>query len=260
MDFTKGFYPVDINTGFRMDGYYVWCGACVKGEDGRYYLFASRWPKETGFPEGYMVASEIVLASTDSLDKPFQFEKVIFSAREEGFWDSRMAHNPQIHKTDEGYLLFYIGNSDGSYKTRKIGVAYSKSLTDGWIRPANPIDLPPNANNPAAIVDGDGRVLLAFRDGDLKVSIAKAERYDAKYDVIAYDIFPKGRIEDMHLFENNRRYEIIAEDNQGAYTGSIGAGVHFCSNDAISWRTCEPMQIYTREVVYTDGSIVELQR
>ena len=118
MNFGGGFQPVNINTGFRMDGYYVWCGSCIKGDDGRYYLFASRWPKETTFPQGYMIASEIVLASTDALDKPFQFEKVIFSAREGGFWDSRMAHNPQIHKTNDGYLLFYIGSSDGSFETR----------------------------------------------------------------------------------------------------------------------------------------------
>jgi hypothetical protein len=64
----------------------------------------------------------------------------------------------------------------------------------------------------------------------------------------------------MYLFKNNGRYEIIAEDNQGAYTGSVGAGVHFCSEDCIKWRACEPMQIYTRRVTYTDGMTIELQR
>ncbi len=255
-----GFYPVDLQSGFRMEGYYVWCGSCIKGDDGRYYLFASRWPKETGFPSGYMTASEIVLASTDTLAEPFQFEKVIFTARDGGFWDGMMSHNPQICKIDEGYLLFYIGCPDGCYETRKIGVAYSPSLTDGWIRPDNPIDLPPNANNPSAIIESDGSVLLAFRDGSLRVSIARAARYDCEYKVIAYDVFPKGRIEDMYLFKNDGRYEILAEDNQGAYTGNVGAGVHFYSDNCVDWRTCEPMQIYTREVVRTDGSIVELQR
>ena len=64
----------------------------------------------------------------------------------------------------------------------------------------------------------------------------------------------------MYLFRNDGRYEIIAEDNEGVYTGKVGAGVHFCSDDAISWRTCEPMQLYTREVLYRDGSVIELQR
>ena len=260
MDFRGGFYPVDIKTGFRMEGYHVWCGSCIKGDDGRYYLFASRWPKETGFPQGYMIASEIVLASTDSLDKPFEFEKVIFSAREGGLWDSRMAHNPQIHRTEDGYLLFYIGSSDGSFESRKIGVAFSESITDGWVRPNLPIQLPPNANNPAALINEDGSVLLAFRDGNLKVSIATAERFDSEYKIIAYDIFSKGRVEDMYLFRRGGRYEIIAEDNEGAYTGKVGAGVHFCSDDGIVWQTCEPMELYTREVVCLDGDILELQR
>ena len=260
MKFDKGFYPVNYEAGFRMDGYYIWCGSCIKGDDGRYYLFASRWPKVTGFPGGYKVASEIVLASTDSLNSPFKFEKVIFSARDGGYWDGQMSHNPQVHKIDGGYLLFYIGSSDGNAENRKIGVAYSKSIKDAWIRPEKPIDLPQNANNPSAIIDNNGSILLAFRDGSLKVSIAKAESYDSEYEVIAYDIFPRGRIEDMFLFKNEGRYEIIAEDNKGSYTGSVGAGVHFCSDDCITWRTCEPMTVYTRSVAYNDRGEIELQR
>ena len=260
MRFDKGFYPIAPQAGFRMEDYYVWCGSCIKGEDGRYYLFASRWPRRTGFPSGYMVASEIVLASSESLTEPFRFERVILSARDGEYWDSKMAHNPQIRKIKGGYLLFYIGCPDGRPESRKIGVAFSESLTDGWIRPDRPIALPDHATNPAAIVEQDGGVLLAFRDGELKVSIARAPCFDGEYKVIAYDIFPKGRVEDMYLFKNEGRYEIIAEDNQGAYTGSIGAGIHFCSEDALHWRPCEPMQVYTREVFYTDGTSIELQR
>ncbi len=261
IDFSHGLYPAVVGSGFKMDGYYVWCGSAIKGEDGRYYLFASRWKKETTFPEGYMTNSEIVLASSDSLDKPFEFEKVIFSKRdEEKYWDGGMAHNPQILKSGDEYLLFYIGTVNGSFKKRKIGVAHSKSLKDGWVRPDKPLDLPENANNPAAVVMDDGSVYMAFRDGNLKVSIARANSYDSDFEVIAYDIFPKGKIEDMYMFKNNGRFEIIAEDNQGAYTGLVGAGVHFSSDDAIHWQTCEPMQVYSRTVEYTDKSVLELQR
>ncbi len=37
--------PAPRNGGFRMEGYWVWCGSAIKGEDNRYHLFASRWPK-----------------------------------------------------------------------------------------------------------------------------------------------------------------------------------------------------------------------
>jgi hypothetical protein len=39
-------------SGFAMDGYFVWCGSCIKVGD-TYHLFSSRWPVETKFPEGY---------------------------------------------------------------------------------------------------------------------------------------------------------------------------------------------------------------
>lgn len=260
IDFSKGLYPAKVGSGFQMDGYYVWCGSCIKGEDGKYYLFASRWPIETGFPDGYMFHSEIVLTSTDSLDKPFQFEKVIFTKRDGNFWDSTMSHNPQIVKHGDEYLLFYIGSVDGKGETRKIGVAHSKSITDGWVRPDKPIELPENANNPAVIIKENDGIYMAFRDGKLKVSIAYAKSHTEPFTVLNYDIFPKGRVEDMYLFVNNGKFEIIAEDNEGAYTGLVGAGVHFVSDDCKNWETCEPLQVYDRTVEYTDGNVLQLQR
>ncbi len=260
IDFSHGLYPAIVGSGFSMEGYHVWCGSCIKGDDGKYYLFASRWPKETRFPHGYMTHSEIVLASTDSLDKPFKFEKVILSGREGNYWDSQMAHNPQVVKAGDEYLLYYIGTNDGSQENRKIGVAHSKSLTDGWVRPDEPIELPPNANNPAVIVMEDGGVYMSFRDGQLKVSMAYAPSYDAKYEVLAFDIFPLGRVEDMFLFRNGDHFEIIAEDARGVYTGLEGGGVHFISDDAIHWTPHKSPQPYSRTVEYSDGSVVELQR
>ena len=34
---------VDSTGIFRQDGYYVWCTSVVKGEDGKYHMFYSRW-------------------------------------------------------------------------------------------------------------------------------------------------------------------------------------------------------------------------
>ncbi len=256
----KTLLPVVRDSGFRMEGYYVWCGSCIKEKDGCYYLFASRWPTETTFPSGYMTSSEIVLASTDSLDKPFVFEKVILSKRDTKYWDGMMAHNPQIHKVGNRYVLFYIGTPDGKPKTRRIGYAWADDIHGEWHRSENPIELPENANNPAVVFACDGSVYMAFRDGSLKVSIAYAESYDLPFKVIAYDIFPKGRIEDMYMFAGEKGLEILAEDNAGAYTGHIGAGVHFCSADCKKWEMCEPSQIYGREIVYDNGEKITLQR
>lgn len=251
--------PVVKHSGFRMEGYYVWCGSTIKGEDGRYYLFAARWPKKTTFPDGYMTDSEIVLAVTDDLAKPFQFEKVIIGKREGDYWDSMMAHNPFILKISEEYVLFYIGNPDGSAQRRAIGFARSKSLTEGWVRSETAIALPPNANNPSVLVKEDG-VYLYFRDGNLKVSVARADRYDGEYTVLNDNVCPKGMVEDMYVYPVGDHFEMIAEDAGGAYTGIPKAGAHFVSEDAVHWVPSEPCLAYDYDILYDDGSREELQR
>jgi len=254
------FYPIPTESGFRMDGYFVWCGSIIKGEDGRYYMFASRWKEETKFPDGYMTNSEIVLATGDSPDKPFTFEKVIVTKRDGGYWDSMMAHNPFITKIGDEYLLYYIGTPDGKAETRKIGYAHSKSLTNGWVRSDTPILLPPNANNPCVTVTPDNKLLLYFRDGHLKVSVAVADCYDGRYTVVNDNLFPKGRIEDMFVYREKDGYVMIAEDGDGVYTGLRKGGVRFVSKDGIHWDNDTAVSAYTFDVDYTDGSHQTLQR
>ncbi len=38
-----------VGGGFAMDGYWIWCGSVVRGEDERYHMFASRWPQALPF-------------------------------------------------------------------------------------------------------------------------------------------------------------------------------------------------------------------
>ena len=157
--------------------------------------------------------------------------------------------------------MYYIGNPDGTVENRRIGVAYSKSLTDGWERPDKPIDIDfsLDLNNPAALVTDDG-IYLAFRDAYLTVYMAHAEEYDGKYKIISENIFPENIIEDMFLFRNNGRYEIICEDARGHYTGVVGGGAYFYSEDIINWKQATPPMVYDRTVEYNDGTVLELQR
>lgn len=257
MNYCFDFLPVVKNSGFKMDGYYVWCGSVIKEAD-KYYLFAARWPEEKQFPSGYLTDSEIVIATTDDLSKPFEFEKVIISKRDGEKWDSVMAHNPFIFKDDDRYVLLYIGSPDGGTQNRAIGYAYSKSLTEGWIRSEEKIELPKDANNPAIIKDDLGRYLLYFRDGKLKVSVARSEKIEGPYEVLNDNLFDKGQIEDMFVYRDGNGYVMIAEDAVGAYTGDKKAGVRFVSEDGITWHGGEPA--YGFDIDYDDGSHTKLQR
>lgn len=253
------FFPVVGNSGFKMDDWYVWCSSVIK-ENGVYYLFAARWPQKNGFPLGYLTDSEIVLATSDDLSKPFEFQKVIISKRDGGYWDSVMAHNPFIFKVRDKYVLYYIGSPDGGTENRGIGYAYSDSLTDGWIRSDKAIVLPPDANNPAVIQTEDGNVLLYFRDGNLKVSVARAKSFDAPYEVLKYDILPKGAVEDMFVYKTDKGYYMLAEDCGGAYTGLAKSGVRFFSHDGVNWDSDSAVAAYDFDLKYDDGTELTLQR
>lgn len=239
-------------SGFEMEGYYVWCGFAVKEGD-TYYLFAARWKKETGFPLGYLANSEIVLATTDDLSKPFQFKKVIIDKREGAYWDSMMAHNPFILKVDSGYVLYYIGSPDGGTETRAIGYAYAESLEGPWKRSDKAIALPPNANNPSAVFTEEGDILLYFRDGHCKPHIARAKSFDGEYELVAQNIFQGGAVEDMFVFRTEEGYEMIAEDCVGVFTGLAKGGVRFTSVDGVHWDGKNARQAYDFRVTYLNA-------
>ena len=258
--FKRALLPVTPGSGFSMKGFYIWCSSVIKGENGRFYMFAARWPEESGFPDGYMTHSEIVRASTDALGRPFRFEAAVIGKRSGGYWDSMMAHNPFIIKLNGTYVMFYIGTPDGQYTTRAIGYATADRLDGAWTRSDRPLDLPPNANNPALLAEPDGRILLYFRDGDLKVSVAEARQYSGPYRILKRDILPHAPVEDMFVFKKNGMYVMLAEDTAGGYTGVTKAGACFLSTDGIHWQPDSPALAYGFDIPFSDGSALTLQR
>ncbi len=251
--------PMAKNSGFKMDGYFVWCGSVIKEKE-TYYLFAARWSNQKTFPDGYMTDSEIVLAKTDDLSKPFQYVKTVISKRDEKYWDGGMAHNPFIMKADGKFVLFYIGTVGGSSEKRSIGYAVSDTVDGEYIRSDKPINLPPNANNPAVLRKDDGSYLLYFRDGKLKVSVAKADNYDGEFEVLKYDILPKGRVEDMFAYYEDGKIHLLAEDNEGKYTGVERAGVHMVSDNGVDFTEADPVMAYDFDVTYDTGEKITFQR
>ena len=98
-----------MNGGFAMSGYWVWCGSVIKGEDGRYHMFASRWPRTQKFTPGWLFYSEVVRASSDNYIGPYIFEEVVLPSRGSEFFDGKSTHNPAIRKHGDKYLLYYMG-------------------------------------------------------------------------------------------------------------------------------------------------------
>jgi hypothetical protein len=175
--------PKNINESeiFISDSFYTWCGSAIQGEDGKYYLFYSRWPHGrhaldddsmnyifNGF-SGWLKYSEIACAVADEACGPYHYIRTVLRGSGEiGAWDRYTMHNPQIRKFGRYYYLYYISNSyDSGYVpakpstkewqqwlryncTQKIGVVKASHLRDliagKYEKPSSPIMEPDNVH------------------------------------------------------------------------------------------------------------------
>ncbi|HVV72714.1 MAG TPA: twin-arginine translocation signal domain-containing protein, partial [Verrucomicrobiae bacterium] len=79
--FLSRLQPAVVGGGFELPDYWIWCGAPIRGEDGHYYLFASRVPKEVPFHPHWLFRSEIVRAEAEKPVGPYRFAELALPAR-----------------------------------------------------------------------------------------------------------------------------------------------------------------------------------
>ncbi|MGD2174086.1 MAG: glycoside hydrolase family protein, partial [Candidatus Brocadiaceae bacterium] len=224
-----------------MDGHWVWGGSVVRGEDGRYHMFASRWPRRLPFFDGYRTRSEVVRAVADAPGGPYAFREVVLPARGPEHWDGRMTHNPTIHRCGGIYLLFYIGSTyagpqpsarelrpgltsapDESYANIRIGLATAHSVFGPWRRSPEPVLCPRPGKwdgfvvtNPAPCVLEDRRILLLYRsntpDG-LRIGAAVADGPDGPFERISdgpvLRLEGRGHVEDPCVWRAGDHFEL----------------------------------------------------
>jgi hypothetical protein len=175
LDLNAQIGEADADGLFSAPDYYTWCSSVVKGEDGKYHMFYSRWPHGkrradddsmnyifNGF-RGWLKYSEIAYAVSDKLNGPYHYVKTVLKGDgDTSKWDRYTMHNPQIRKFGNFYYLYYISNSfnpnyqfrDSSTRrewhhwlkyncTQSIGVIRAKSikeLVEGhYYKPDGPI-------------------------------------------------------------------------------------------------------------------------
>jgi hypothetical protein len=240
--------PAPKDAGFRMKGYFVWGGSLIR-VGSEYHLFASRWPTETRFPQGYRDHSQIVRATAKTPIGPYTFREVVVAGRGGAWWDGKMCHNPKIVQAGDTYVLYYIGSAPGS-GLRKCGYAWSKSITGPWTRREEPLPFGEDHNNPAPYIHDDGKVLVAFRDRQLNMFIATANAFDGAYEIAARNLFPF-KVEDPDLFFAGGQFHMVAEDNVGGLTGAVRHGAHLVSENGLQWQPADPVTVYDHTLRWT---------
>lgn len=297
-DIYKRIGVAPVGGGFEQKDYWVWGSSVLKGEDAKYHMFVSRWPKALPFHPGWMVASEIVHAVSDTPEGPYKYVDVALGARGPKYWDGRSTHNPKVLKYKDRYVMFYMGSThpfcdiqnpdtltlNSPYTTvarsnKRIGIATSKSLNGPWERRDHCIlDTKPDTfyefltSNPAPWINEDGSVVLIFKSrkynenfpyhSSMSIGVATAKSIDGPFTVTVDEpIFGEnkmGEIEDPFLWRDKSGYHIIAKDQRGTITGDQHSGILAHSTDAIHWTLDKEPLAYSLKVKWDDGREINM--
>jgi len=285
--------PVPATAVFSDPGWNIWCGAPIKGDDGKYHLFYSRWPVKYGFDPAWVIHSEIAYAVSDSAFGPYKFVNVALPARGinpatgQKYWDGDVTHNPNILRKDGRYYLFYMGNyGDGTYavhrNNQRVGVAVADKPEGPWTRFDQPIiDVSPDpaafdslcTTNPAATVRPDGAILLIYKGvtqskghlmgGKVRHGAAIAQQPEGPYVKTPGHIFDAGPgdktwmlVEDPFIWFSHRygdAYYAVARDATGRFTGAAGGIVLFRSDDGLNWKPAPKAKVLGNHFQWADG-------
>jgi hypothetical protein len=286
-----------VGGGFAQEDYWVWGSSVVKGDDNLYHMYVSRWPKRLPFHPGWLVASEIVHAVSETPEGPYRFSDVTLQARGAEYWDGRSTHNPRMLRHKDLYVLFYMGSTHpfaevsnpdtltltSAYTTvaranKRIGIATSKSPYGPWERRDFPVlDVKPDSfysfltSNPAPWIEEDGTTTLIFKSRSYKedypfqtpmmIGVAKAKSFEGPFVVHPEPIFgvdKMGEIEDPFLWKDKNGFHMIAKDQRGTITGGWHDGLLAHSIDGINWLPDNSPLVYTRLIRWSDGSEVKM--
>ena len=282
---------------FESEGYWVWGSSVITGNDGKYHMFVSRFPKSLPFHPGWMVASEIVHAISDTPEGPYKFSDIALPARGAQYWDGRSTHNPRILEYQNKYYLIYMGSThpfanptydqltlDSPWCTvgrsnKRIGLAIADSPYGPWKRFDEPIlKTKPNTfysflvSNPSPIIQEDGSVMMIFKGrtyvgddkfSDMALGMAYAPSIEGPYTVLnngqpIFQVDGQGEAEDPFLWKDSRGYHAIFKDHVAKFTGEKGGGVMAHSPNGIQWTIDKDPKAYSRTVEWEDGK-VEMQ-
>ena len=284
-DFNAMLQPVPLTARFSDPNFNIWCGSAIKGDDGKYHLFYSRWPRKLGHL-AWVTHSEVAHAISDSPFGPWQHHDVALPARGTNFWDGSCTHNPTIVRIGGKFYLYYMGNyGDGVVgrtlnwthrNHQRIGVAVADSPNGPWQRFDKPlIDVSADTNAPDALVvtnpsvtqRPDGGVLMIYKAVGLKRAlpfggpvvhlVATAASPTGPFTKHPGTVFgAKGVMfaaEDPFIWRGQDRYWAVVKDNAGHFTKRGYSLALWESADGIDWKLAKHPLVATPEVTWADG-------
>ncbi len=294
LDFRSLIQPTAEENRFIDEDYFIWGGSVVKGDEGKYHMYYSRWPRKCGF-SAWVTHSEIAHAVADSPTGPFQHQDIALPVRGKTYWDGLCTHNPTVKRFGGKYHLYYMGNTgDGKEMTglnwvhrnnQRVGVAVADSPNGPWKRFDQPlVDVSPQknapdslcTNNPSITKMHDGRYLLIYKcvgqknklpfGGPVVHLAAIADSPIGPFRKHMEPVFTMPGVmfpaEDPYIWyqADKKRYYALVKDNHGTFTKRGKSTALFTSEDGLKWDLSPHKFVIDVNVKMSDGSVKKFNR
>lgn len=285
---TKEFgYKVDkAAIALRLDGYYVWDCSVLKGQDGKYHMFSSRWKEEYGFGWNWLFNSEIIHSVADAPEGPYRFVNVALPRRGRQYFDGMNTHNTCIKYYNGKYYLYYMGTTYGgdipqklddvselygleTWNKKRIGVAVADDINGEFVRRDEPLLQPRGCEhwdctittNPSVAILPNGKTYMMYKSRRavgkaLQLGIAVADTPDGKFERLTDEPILNFLDGDMHIEdpffwydEKKKKFCLIAKDD--CKNGSTGITGEWGSGFYAESDDCIHFEIAENPLVYT---------
>lgn len=277
--------PISEDNIFKTEGYYNWCTSIIRGEDGKYHLFYSRWVKEYSFT-AWLTHSEIAHAVADSPGGPWTYRETVLEGRGKEHWDAITAHNPKIKYFEGKYYLYYVSTNLGDVDytgedlietartgynhpnwkilrpNQRTGVAVSSSLWGPWERMDHPLIEPSGpittlTVNPAIDRRGEGLYYLVVK-GDKpnetrfirNQAVAISDSPAGPFKMQTIPVIDNLDTEDMSIWYDTGRKRFYGVFHAHTFIGMV------TSPDGANWGKAEDYVLTPKEIQKHDGSIL----
>ena len=279
--------PVPAEAKLIDPDYYIWCGTMVRGDEGKYHLYYSRWPRKLGH-NAWVTHSEIAHAIGDTPTGPFRHADVALPPRGAQYWDGLCTHNPTILRAGDRYYLYYMGNTGDGVATaqlnwthrnhQRIGVAVAESPAGPWQRFDSPlVDVNADSTAPDALMTSnptvarrpDGGYLLIYKavgkqrpmpfGGPVVHLTATSDSPTGPFTKQLRPIFTTPGVdfpaEDPFAWYDYAagRYLAIVKDNNGHFTKAGKSLALWESSDGFDWKLSAHPLVATPGVKWADG-------
>lgn len=294
-DLATRMQPIPTSAVFSDPDYYIWGGSMVRGDDGKCHLYYSRWPRSLGH-YAWVTHSEVAHAVADSPLAEMRHADVALPERGRQHWDGMCTHNPNVHRFDGKYYLYYMGNTgdrslgreqaasadqiDWQHRNlQRVGVAVAPSPDGPWRRSDKPLIEPTEGffdslccSNPSVTRRPDGGYLMVYKaigsEGPLPFGgpvvhvAAVSDSPTGPFRKLTQPIFTKESVafpaEDPYVWSEGAKYYAIVKDNAGHFTGRGKSTALFESTDGADWRLSPNPLVATTRLKWNEQRHEEL--